>query len=96
MQAQLEQGCPSTYCRILKYLAFESSNSFINYLTAKNVNMEIRYLIESKFIRELSKVLLDLFKYRVALSPEQFIQNGFTERKMVLVLDLYDLIKQVR
>ena len=96
MQVQLEQGCPSTYGRILKYLAFESSNAFINYLTAKNVNMEIRHMIESKFIKELTKVLVDLFKYRVALSPEQFIQNGFTERKMVLVLDLYDIIKQVR
>lgn len=58
--------------------------------------MEIRYLIEAKFIREMSKVLIDQFKYRVALSPDQFIQSGYTERKMVLVLDLYDLVKQVR
>ena len=41
-------------------------------------------------------MLVDLFQYRVALSPEQFIQKGFTERKMVLVLDLYDIVKQVR
>lgn len=58
--------------------------------------MEIKYLIEAKFIKEISKVLVDHFKYRVALSPEQFIQSGYTERKMVLVLDLYDLVKQVR
>ena len=77
-------------------MAFESSTAFVNYLTANSVNLEIRYLIESKFIRELSKVLIDLFKYRVALAPDQFIQSGFTERKMVLVLDLYDLVKQVR
>lgn len=40
--------------------------------------------------------MIDLFKYRVALLPEQFITRGYTERKMVLVLDLYDVIKQIR
>lgn len=68
----------------------------INYLRANGVNKDIQYLIEAKFIKEISKVLIDLFKYRVALSPEQFIQRGYTERKMVLVLDLFDLVKQVR
>jgi len=58
--------------------------------------MEVRYLPHAKFLKEFSKVLIDLFKYRVALAPDQFIQQGYTERKMVLVLDLYDLVKQVR
>ena len=77
----------------MKYLAFESSSAFTNFLKAKKVNLQIQFLIESKFLKELSKVLLDLFQYRIALSSEQFIQQGYTERKMVLVLDLYDLIK---
>lgn len=47
-------------------------------------------------MKEFSKVMIDLFKYRVALLPEQFITRGYTERKMVLVLDLYDVIKQIR
>ena len=80
----------------MKYLAFQSSTAFINYLKENGVNMEIQFLIEAKFLKELAKVLVDLFQYRVTLAPEQFIQQGFTERKMVLVLDLYDLIKQVR
>lgn len=96
LQGALESGCPATYGKILRYLAFESSSAFVSYLRANGVNLEIQFLIESKFIKELSKFLIDLFKYRVALSPEQFIQKGYTERKMVLVLDLYDLIKQVR
>ena len=70
LQAQLEQGCPTTYSRILKYMAFDSSSAFTNYLKANGVNIEIQYLIESKFIKEISKVLIDLFKYRVALAPE--------------------------
>ena len=73
LQAELEQGCPATYGRILKYLAFESSTAFMNYLRANEVNMEIQFLPEAKFVKEFSKVCIDLFKYRVALSPEQFI-----------------------
>ena len=73
LQGELEQGCPSTYGRILKYLAFESSTAFSNYLKANEVNPEIQYLPEAKFIKEFTKVLIDQFKYRVALSPEQFI-----------------------
>ena len=73
MQAKLEDGCPSTYGHILKYLVFESSTAFINYLRANGVNHEIEFLPEAKFLREISKVLVDLFKYRVALSPDQFI-----------------------
>ena len=96
LQQKLEEGDPQTYGAILKYLAFESSTAFINYLRANEVNMQIQYMVENKFLREFTKVMIDLFKYRVALSPEQFIQRGYTERKMVLVLDLYDLVKQVR
>ena len=69
----LEQGDPTTYGRILKYLAFDSSAAFTNYLKSNDVNLQIQFMTEAKFLRELSKVLVDLFKYRVALSPEQFI-----------------------
>eukprot|EP00353_Schmidingerella_taraikaensis_P007569 CAMPEP_0185569060 /NCGR_PEP_ID=MMETSP0434-20130131/1805_1 /TAXON_ID=626734 ORGANISM="Favella taraikaensis, Strain Fe Narragansett Bay" /NCGR_SAMPLE_ID=MMETSP0434 /ASSEMBLY_ACC=CAM_ASM_000379 /LENGTH=120 /DNA_ID=CAMNT_0028183727 /DNA_START=6 /DNA_END=368 /DNA_ORIENTATION=+ len=41
LQQKLEEGCPQTYGRILKYLAFESSTAFINYLQANEVNMQI-------------------------------------------------------
>ena len=69
----LEQGDPTTYGRILKYLAFDSSPAFINYLKDNDVNQQIQYMTEAKFLREMSKILVDLFKYRVALSPDQFI-----------------------
>ena len=57
----------------MKYLAFESSTAFSNYLRANEVNAEIKFLPEAKFLKEFTKVLIDLFKYRVALSPDQFI-----------------------
>ena len=40
---------------------------------------------------------MSVFNYRVALSPEQFFQAGFApERKLILALDLYDLVKAAR
>ena len=42
-------------------------------LRAKGVNMEIEFLGEKKFARELSKILADKYNYRVDLSPDQFV-----------------------
>ena len=53
LQGLLETGCPQTYGRIMKYLAFESSTAFTNFLRAKQVNLQIQYLIEAKFIKEM-------------------------------------------
>ena len=39
---------------------------------------------------------MDNSKYRVELSPEQFISKGYAERKMCLVIDVYSFVKQVR
>jgi len=65
-------------------------------LKKNKVNMEIRYLAEAKFLKHISKVLMDLFKYRVQLAPEQFATTGFAERKMCLLLDVFDIVKKVR
>ena len=41
-------------------------------------------------------MLNDVFAYRVSLGQEQFFETGFAERKIMLVLDIYDFIKRVR
>lgn len=58
--------------------------------------METQFLGEHKFLKTLQSILVDTFQYRVDLTPDQFVQMGFSERKMVLVLDVYDLVKKVR
>lgn len=40
--------------------------------------------------------MLDVFNYRVSMSGEQFFQQGYSERKIILVLDLYDYIKETK
>ena len=39
---------------------------------------------------------MDNFKYKVDLSPEQFISKGYAERKMCLIIDVYNLVKLIR
>ena len=68
----------------------------IEYLKQKGVSLETQYLGEYKFCRALSKILIENFNYRLDLSPEQFVQQGYGERKLILVLDSYDLVKQIR
>ena len=44
---------------------FNSSRSFRQCLEAKKVEKDIEFLPDAKFIRQMSGVLLDHFKYRV-------------------------------
>ena len=74
-------------------MIFKSSNSMIDHLVHRKVNMQMEYLPDYKFIKKLSDVCADLFNYRIKISPENFIESGFSERKMVLVLKLYDVVK---
>ena len=41
-------------------------------------------------------MLVDVFAYRVKLSNDQFFENGFSEQKMLLPLEIYDIIKKVK
>lgn len=38
-------------------------------------------------------MLVDIFGYKVKMSQDQFFETGYTERKIMLVLDIYDLVK---
>ena len=62
----------------------------------KGISLQCEYLSEGKFIKFLIAMCADLFAYRVVLSQEQYVKMEAPERKMILVLDLYDIVKQVR
>ena len=47
-------------------------------------------------MKALQRILGEHFDYKTELSPEQFCARGFGERKMVLVCEVYDLVKRVR
>lgn len=41
-------------------------------------------------------LLTDVFGYKPAIGQDQFFQEGYSERKLILVLDVYDFLKEVK
>jgi hypothetical protein len=37
-----------------------------------------------------------MFGYRANITHEQFFEKGFAERKLIFVLDIYDILKSTR
>ena len=47
-------------------------------------------------MKAAQNMLGTVFNYKTQLTPDQFVQCGYSERKLILVLDAYDLVKQVK
>jgi Centrosomal spindle body, CEP44 len=60
------------------------------------VSADVQYLPEQKLYRQMCLILLDAFKYKVPMSGEQFFSAGYAERKIILVLDVYDMLKETK
>jgi hypothetical protein len=94
--SDLNEGNPATYLKILHHVTFSASNAFVKLLQGRGVNTDIQFLPDGKFFRNLSLMLVDVFAYRVKLSNDQFFESGFSEQKMLLPLEIYDIIKKVK
>ena len=68
----------------------------VEHLVTKGVNTKIEYLSEQKFIKETKNLLATVFNYNTQLTADQFVKGGFSERKLILALDVYDLVKQIK
>ena len=68
----------------------------VQHLVEKGTNPKVEFLSEFKFMKAAQSMLTSVFNYKIQLSPDQFVQNGYSERKLILVLDAYDLVKQVK
>lgn len=51
---------------------------------------------DADFFKCVTLILCDLFGYRCQLSVDQFFSQGFAERKLILILDIYDILKSTR
>lgn len=96
MIIRLNEGDPEVFAKLLRYLIFSSSTAFVKYLETRQVNLEMQFMSDKKFYRNFTKVLQEVFLYRSVMSPEQFNEKGCTERKICLILDIYDLVKTVK
>ena len=57
---------------------------------------ELKYMPDKPFYKNTCLLLCDMFGYRADIAPDQFFQKGFAERKLIFVLDIYDILKSTR
>lgn len=62
-------------------------------MVEKGTNPKVEFLSELKFMKAAQNIFASVFNYKIALTPDQFVQEGFSERKLILVLDSYDMVK---
>ena len=100
-QALLTEGDPSTVLKCIHHLMFRASETFTEAIQTglpkgMNAHKDIKYQPDKIFYKSVCLILCDLFGYRADLSPAQFFEKGYAERKIIMVLNIYDILKQVR
>lgn len=100
-QLKIAEGDPSAVLKCIHHLMFRASETFTDAIQTglpkgMNAHKDIKFQPDQIFYKSVSLILCDLFGYRVELTPAQFFEQGFAERKIILVLSIYDILKQVR
>ncbi|KAJ3132945.1 Centrosomal protein of 44 kDa [Physocladia obscura] len=106
----LTKGDPSSFLPLIHFILLESDSasasssssssnstaniSLVRYFASKNHNLYAKR--DGRFIDCVYKLLRDEFNYKPVLSREQFFSNGFAERKLLFVLDLARMVKNLR
>ncbi|XP_043917643.1 centrosomal protein of 44 kDa isoform X2 [Protopterus annectens] len=88
--AGLAKGDPAAFLPIMSY-AFISYSAYVaEHLVGSGV--ELTGKNDMRFVEAVFKVLRDEFQYKPVLTKQQFLQCGFTERKIQMVSDTIHLI----
>ncbi|XP_015236340.1 PREDICTED: centrosomal protein of 44 kDa [Cyprinodon variegatus] len=89
---RLSKGDPSTFLPILSFTLTSFSAPFAEQLVAAGLEMTGK--TDLRFTDALYKVLRDIFHYKPVLSKQQFLQWGFSQRKISFVCDVINLVLQ--
>uniref|UniRef100_A0A8C6PXV4 Centrosomal protein of 44 kDa n=1 Tax=Nothobranchius furzeri TaxID=105023 RepID=A0A8C6PXV4_NOTFU len=83
---------PIAFLPILSFSLTSSSPPFAESLVA--VGLELAGKTDLRFTDTLYKVLRDVFHYKPMLSKQQFLQSGFSQRKISFTCDIINLVLQ--
>jgi hypothetical protein len=94
----LQDGNATAVLKIINHLLFRASECFTKHLHeyGNGVNKDLKFLPDTQFYKSLTLILCDMFGYRVDLSHAQFFAKGYSEKKMIMALDIYDILKKTR
>ncbi|XP_034045057.1 centrosomal protein of 44 kDa isoform X2 [Thalassophryne amazonica] len=86
------KGNPSAFLPILSFTITSYSPPFAEQLVA--AELELTGKNDLRFTETLYKILRDMFHYKPILSKQQFLQWGFSQRKISVVCDVINLVMQ--
>ncbi|XP_029293024.1 centrosomal protein of 44 kDa isoform X2 [Cottoperca gobio] len=88
----LSKGDPSAFLPIVSFTLTSFSPPFAKQLI--EAGLELTGKTDLRFTDTLYKVLRDIFHYKPILTKQQFLQWGFSLRKISVVCDIIDLVLQ--
>uniref|UniRef100_A0A3B4GGK0 Centrosomal protein of 44 kDa n=1 Tax=Pundamilia nyererei TaxID=303518 RepID=A0A3B4GGK0_9CICH len=88
----LSKGDPSAFLPILSFTLTSFSPPFAEQLMA--AGLELTGKTDLRFTEAVYKVLRDIFQYKPLLTKQQFLQWGFSQRKISVICDIINLVLQ--
>ncbi|KAM8772067.1 centrosomal protein of 44 kDa isoform 2-T3 [Acanthopagrus schlegelii] len=88
----LSKGDPSAFLPIMSFTLSSFSPPLAEQLTV--TGLELTCKTDLRFIDTLYKVLRDIFHYKPILTKQQFLQWGFSQRKISVICDVINLVLQ--
>lgn len=88
----LSRGDPSAFLPIVNFSLTSFSSTVAEDLIA--AGLELTGKTDLRFTETFYKVLRDVFHYKPVLSQQQFLQSGFSQRKLSIVCDIINFILQ--
>ncbi|KAM9857666.1 centrosomal protein of 44 kDa [Aulostomus maculatus] len=90
--SSLSKGDPSAFLPVLSFTLTSFSPPFAEQLVA--AGLELTGKTDLRFTDTLYKVLRDIFHYKPVVSKQQFLQWGFSQRKISTTCDIISLVLQ--
>lgn len=88
----LSKGDPSAFLPIVSFTLISFSPPFAQQLI--EAGLELTGKTDLRFTDALYKVLRDIFHYKPILTKQQFLQWGFSQRKISVICDIINLVLQ--
>eukprot|EP00064_Thunnus_orientalis_P007105 superscaffoldBa00000771_g7124 len=88
----LSKGDPLAFLPIVSFTLTSFSPPFAEQLV--EAGLELTGKTDLRFTDTLYKVLRDIFHYKPILSKQQFLQWGFSQRKISVICDIINLVLQ--
>lgn len=85
------EGYPFVFLPILHY-ALLNYSPYVAQLLHEN-DYDLFSKNDKEFIAKLFKAMIDLFNHKPLLNPQQFFKNGYAEAKVLLCIDVIEIVK---